>query len=60
MLCLQGVTFDTGGLDLKPPAGMKLMKKVGRCRAGRLVPALACRIGHSVPIWQPIMGSSFY
>lgn len=23
----KGVTFDSGGLDLKPPAGMKLMKK---------------------------------
>lgn len=23
----KGVTFDTGGLDIKPPAGMRLMKK---------------------------------
>ncbi len=26
-ICGKGVCFDTGGLDLKPPAGMKLMKK---------------------------------
>ncbi len=25
----KGVCFDTGGLDLKPAASMKMMKKVG-------------------------------
>ncbi len=32
----KGVCFDTGGLDLKPAASMKMMKKVGEAEAGRL------------------------
>lgn len=35
----KGVCFDTGGLDLKPAASMKMMKKVGAGSwVGKLTP----------------------
>lgn len=47
----KGVTFDTGGLDIKPSSGMRLMKKdMGGSAAVTALAHWVCSMGHSRPM----------
>ncbi len=53
----KGITFDSGGLDIKPPAGMRLMKKDmggSACLVGLLYWLAAERIEQPVDIYLPM------
>jgi leucyl aminopeptidase len=54
----KGVTFDTGGLDLKPPASMKIMKKDMAGAASVLAIAhmvMAAKLGVRLRVLLPIV-----
>ena len=43
----KGITFDTGGLDIKPASGMLLMKKDSDCYLHKLLLELQKRLNQS-------------
>jgi leucyl aminopeptidase len=63
----KGITFDTGGLDIKPPSGMLLMKKDMGGAATALATAhmimgqkLACRLRVLLPVAENSVGGNAF
>jgi leucyl aminopeptidase len=53
----KGITFDSGGLSLKPPAGMETMKSDmagGAAAIGAVLAVAGLQVGLRVTVWVPL------